>query len=306
MSQKKFVEPDKISVGEWLIIYIEDFAKQRIRQRSYERLQSLYKHLAPLHDQSIQKLTNHAIQRNMNDLAVVFSAQTVKHVKNLLHAALIQAIISNIITSNPAENLSLPKIKRKEITVFTRDELAAIQKASDGHRWQMIITIATMTGMRLGEILGLRRCDFDHAKASISVVQTLQAAKGGLIFEPPKTAAGRRKITIPRPTADELLKYINHNPGELIFTSEIGTPITPSNFERWYIKLLEKAEVPHRGFHSLRHTHITRLINAGNPITAVTRRAGHSKISITLDVYSHAIPSDEQLLTDSVENLFIK
>lgn len=156
--------------------------------------------------------------------------------------------------------------------------------------------------MRKGEILGLRWKDCDLNNGKISIRQTQSRTSQGIIFQEPKTKGSKRQISIPDNVVQQLKKHkVDQNKNKLIFGSsfidhdlvaciENGNPIDPRNLTRHFTRMIKASMLQKIRFHDLRHTHATILLQLGEHPKIVSERLGHSKISITLDIYSHVIP----------------
>lgn len=338
----QFIAPNDKTLGEWLIDWLQIYSKQNVRQRTYERYLSLAKHCKDIADYNLQDLKPLNFQKLYVSLGE-YSGETRKKVHNLLHAALDQAVHEQLIPFNPVASVTPPKVVREEVVTFSQDEVEALLAAAREHRWYAPLLLATHTGMRLGEVLGLRWMDVDLDEKCVYVRQTLQYANKGIIFEPPKSKAGKRKISVPDETVAVLqaIKPEKPIPKSLCFVSANNTPIQPKNFERWWTDLqlevndewqeLEKQrkallakdvsqdskqyqavttkqkeakEARHKKFHALRHTHATELLASGENIMDVARRLGHSKASTTLDLYGHAMPANDQRIAAKIGKLY--
>jgi integrase len=205
----------------------------------------------------------------------------------VLSQALRQAVRWQLIARNPCEAVDPPKPARKEIAYLSSDEMATLLKT---------------TGLRRGECLGLRWRDVDLDGAALSVAQALEETKAEIGFKSPKTARSRRTVTLPALAAEELRRHkarqaeerlklgIGKDETGLMFTGPLGDPIRPRTLTKQFGRIVNLAKVPRISFHGLRHSHLTHLLAAGVHPKIASERAGHSSVSITLDVYSHAVP----------------
>ena len=204
----------------------------------------------------------------------------------------------------------------KEVEIYTPEEIEKIITNLPNMQFGLnkhyqIIILAITTGMRLGELLGLRWCDVGFKKKEVHIRQSLQySTSTGVVFEPPKSKAGVRKISIPEKvikSLEELLeqeKVIDIKGKTLCFKTEKGTPLNPSNFRRAWESIQRLASVEYKNFHVLRHTHATQLLANNIPIIEVSRRLGHARVSHTLDIYGHAIPNYDQSISEEVSNIY--
>ncbi len=166
--------------------------------------------------------------------------------------------------------------------------------------------LALSTGMRQGELLGLKWADLDWKKTTLKIQrQWTQKLKGGFEFTTPKTNAGKRTIALGNTALETLRTHQQNqfiqmqkagdrwNDMDMIFISRIGTPLDKHHLLKSFRKLLEDAGLPKIRFHDLRHTAASLMLNNGIPVIIVSRRLGHAKPSITLDVYGHLIPGKQ-------------
>lgn len=190
-------------------------------------------------------------------------------------------------------------------------------KAAHDHKLEALLTVALTTGMRRGELLGLHWQDIDLNTGSIQVRRSVnRIGKYGLVVSEPKTAKSRRKITLPTFVIDILKQYrvrqqeMKEKVGDLwremdvVFCNLYGDYIEPSNLYDAFKKLLKTAELPNIRFHDLRHSAATILLGMGVHPKVVQELLGHSNISMTMDVYSHVLPSMQQEAMDKLDDLF--
>jgi integrase len=221
----------------------------------------------------------------------------------VLSAALKRARALRLIVTNPAEDVKRPKVERQEIAYLEPSDAAKLLQAAAGLRLRAPIFIALATGLRRGELLALRWPDLDLDRGSLTVARALEQTKEGLRFKTPKTKRSRRTITL-SPSAVELL--LNHKAQQakerlalglgrdnrgLVFTLLDGSVMNPKSFSKEFARLVKKTEIRRVTFHGLRHTHFTNLLREGVHPKIASERAGHASVAITMDVYSHAIPS---------------
>lgn len=309
-----FTEPSSLTLGSWLLTWLKEYKKATVSQRTYERYIELAGKCAPIAEIKLQQLTVPQVQALYSQLADDgLAARTIDKVHKILKASLKKALHVGLIPRNIMDAVEPPKFERtQEIITFTRAEVDAILSAAREHnhgKYYAFILLAITTGMRLGEILALRWADISTGKREISISRNLQQTKTGLVINPPKTRAGRRTISVPTEVITALLRLKVGRKIEsidsLVFVTSTGTPYSPRNIEHGWKRVMEKAAIPYRNFHVLRHTHCTDLLAAGIPIVEVAKRVGHARISHTLELYGHAIPSYDKEIADKVGNLYI-
>jgi integrase len=189
---------------------------------------------------------------------------------------------------------------------WTADELRAFLAASAQHPLFPLYRLAASTGMRRGEILGLRWKDVDLERRRLTVRQQLSRQGEAVSFGQPKTKAGRRSIALDPATINvlralrEARKVIvgqfgaAYQPHDLVFARADGSPHDPDSVSHTFDRLVRAAGLPAIRLHDLRHTHATLALQAGVHPKVVQERLGHSSISVTLDLYSHAVPALEE------------
>jgi len=242
LGKGQFVTPAGTTLGEWLLEWLRLYNKQNVRQRSFERNVSLAKHCQPISHYKLQELRPTHFQELYLELQQ-YSGETRKKVHNLLHQALDQAVNDKYIYSNPIDSVKAPKVVREEIETFAKKELQKILTTAKDHRLYPSLLFAATTGVRLGEMLGLRWQDVDLKEGCVRITQTLQHASTGIIFEEPKSKSSRRKISIPLVTIAALSKAKSAlgdivPPSSLCFVATNGSPIQPKNYHRWWTAFL--------------------------------------------------------------------
>ena len=306
-----YIEPTKLTVGEWLLLWLDKYKKNSVRIRTMELYMLLASHCAPIAHIPLQKLTPPDVQALYSELLKTLSPNTVGKVHRLLHAAMKRALLSGLVVRNVIEATECPTpIAPPEIVTFTRDEIEKIYEAAKsyvGGRYFPLVYLAISTGMRMGELLALRRQDIRGNEISIS--RNLQELNSGkLIISPPKTRAGRRIITVPPDVIRVVLAPLSSSTvtgiDSYIFATGNGTPISPRNIGRAWRGIMKLAGIQYRNFHVLRHTHATDLLAQGVPIVEVAHRLGHARVSHTLELYGHAIPTYDQKISEKVAYLY--
>lgn len=228
--------------------------------------------------------------------------RTIRLIHSVLHSALEHALRIGLITRNPSHGAILPRIKYHEMKIFNEEQVFSFLIAAKTSRFRLIYKLAIATGMRQSEILGLKWGDLDWIKGTIQIQRQAQQVNGkGIVFLEPKTRAGIRKIMVGKTILEDLLAHKKEQDktkaiqpeiwqeNDLIFATSRGTPFSQSNLMRDFYKILERTNLPKIRFHDLRHTAASLMINRGIPIVVVSKIMGHSKPSVTLNIYSHCV-----------------
>jgi integrase len=220
-----------------------------------------------------------------------------------LHKALDQARRWRMVTRNAAEDVSPPKPNPPEMRTLSAAESKRLLEAARDDRLEALYVLAVNTGMRQGELLALKWKDVDLENARLSVRRTITMSKGSILFGEPETRKSRRTISLNEPSVRALRKHLDRQLAEieplgdlykdegLVFPSELGTPMNPTNLrQRSFAPLLRRTGLPKVRFHDLRHTCATLLLGRNVHPKYVQELLGHANIAVTLDTYSHVIP----------------
>jgi integrase len=298
-----------------------DATKPTVRPRTWERYEQYVRlHAVPaLGRVRLSNLGPHHLQTLYAErLEAGFSAQTVVHLHRTLHRALSQAVRWGLVARNVTELVDPPRVPRKEMRALSPDEARRLLHAAQGNRFEALYTIAVTTGMREGELLGLRWRDVDLEGRKLHVVGSLQNIPGeGWTIVEPKTARSRRVVVLGEVGTNALRRHRAIQAerrlsagdewvdNDLVFPNRFGKPMLPSNLLiRSFHPLLAKANLPRVRFHDLRHTAASLLLDQGIHPKIVSEMLGHSAVGITLDLYSHVTPSMQHQAADALDALF--
>ncbi|MBB5871152.1 integrase [Allocatelliglobosispora scoriae] len=240
---------------------------------------------------------------------------SVRYAHRLVRAALQDAIVDELIATNPARHLRISHRYRPKFTPWSADEARSFLKVAREDRWYALYSVALALGLRRGEALGLRWVDVDLIDNVISIRRTLQRVNGQLTNGPVKTESSDRKVGVPAALARVLTlhkaeqarerkiakKWTDHG---MVFTTKLGTPIEPRNLNRHFDQLCERAGVPRIRFHDLRHSCATILYDQGVPIENIQDVLGHSSPTITKTIYVEATRKIQRDAVDRLDFLF--
>ena len=317
-----FVEPSAISVNEYLDRWLRDAARPRVSLRTADGYATLlernirpslgFKQLDKVQALDIQAIYGSMIARGL-------SAQSVRHTHSALHNALKQAVKWGLLSRNPSDLVELPKAQHKERRVLSPDEAQEFIQAASLMPHGLIFEFALLSGMRPEEYLALQWADVDFERGTAQVRRALVRHKKSWSFEEPKTARSRRTVYLPTPLLKRLAAHKRTQAEarlrlgavwqafDLIFCSEEGTPLSIPNLTyRYYRPILVKAKLPQLRLYDLRHSCATLLLIAEENPKVVSERLGHSTIVLTLDTYSHVLPTMQQKAAAKLENMLYK
>lgn len=321
-----------ISTSELLYTYLFTVKINEVSHSTFELLSNIYtKNIKDsiISDIKILNITQPEIQDFLNTLGTKYSYSYIRQHYLLLLSAFEYACKNDLIRKNPVKGISLPNKTNKTSKIndcFTLDEQRAYIKALEHEKYKLVMLTALFTGMRKSEVTSLKWNCVDTEHKIIRVVEVTQNVKvysndgtfsKKTITKPPKSKAGFRDIPIPNFLNDLL---IAHKPsGDIddlfVFTTSNNTPLAPRNILTYHKRACERAKIRpveingktvYKGitFHGLRHTYITRLIEAGENIKKVQELAGHSDIETTLAIYTHVMKDSLRTSADKQEELY--
>lgn len=296
------LERGRATVGSWLQRWLEEVARPRLCPSTYRSYSDIVRlHLVPsLGGLRLSRLTPMDVQALLNrKLEAGLSPRRVQYVHAVLRASLEDAMRFGLVARNVAWLVSPPRAERPPVRPLGLQEARALVQAARGHRLGALFVLALATGLRLGELLGLRWEDVDLEGGTVTVCRTLQRVGGELVWGEPKSARSRRTVPVPAPALEALREHRRRqleerlalgeawaDPG-LVFATSIGTPLDPRGVGRLLGRLLERAGVRQARFHDLRHTAASFLLALGVHPRVAMETLGHSQVSLTMDTYSH-------------------
>lgn len=304
------------TVEQFLTNWLENTHKQRIRPRTYERYhEAIHLHILPaLGRYQVQKLTPQQVQAfYARESKRGLAPATVAYYHSVLHNALNTAVQWGLVARNVCDLVKPPRKQRFEMQTLTIEQGQKLLDTLRGHKWEALYTLALATGLRRGEILGLKWQDIDLASGKIQVQRILSRVLAGIpeqkhiyVEAEPKTQKSRRSIEV-APFALTALR--DHRVRQLeaklkagtcweahdyVFCTSTGTHLNPNHVVDEMKKLLKRADLPDIRFHDLRHSAASFLFAMEVHPKIVQELLGHSNISITMDIYSHMLPGMQQ------------
>jgi integrase len=301
-------------LSEWLITI-----KSTIRPKTHEQYtQIVQQHILPnlgniklkdLRPDNIQSLYNKKLKDGASERTVIL-------IHSVLHRSLNLAVKWELLGRNPADAVTRPRIRRKEMKTLDDTQVRSLIMASKGTKFETLFWLAVNTGLREGELIGLKWSDLDWKTQKLQIQRQVQRTKDqGLMFCEPKSASGRRVIFLGKTTIEMLRKHFElqqierqfagakWKENDLVFPTSVGTPMEPSNLLKHLKDYLKKANLPDIRFHDLRHTAASLMLLKGIHPKVVQERLGHSDIGITLNLYSHVLPGMQEDASEKLDEL---
>lgn len=323
-----YVEPSSETLGAYLARWLRDYAKPSLRQTTYESYESVARiHIVPAigHLRLDRLKPTHLQQLYASRLAGGradgreggLSPRTVRYMHAIIREALKHAVKWGLLARNVADAVDPPRMARQELQAWSPADAQRFLAATQDDRLYPLYLMAITTGMRRGELLGLRWQDVDLDAGTLTIRHTLVHTNAGLVSQEPKTDRSRRSMPIPQAAVEALRRHRitqgqerwfagdAYRQTDLVFTNPAGGPIEPRNLSRQFAARIRRAGVPRIRLHDLRHTHATGLLARGVHPKIVAERLGHSQIRVTMDTYSHVLPTMQREAADQAEAAFV-
>lgn len=318
------------TVGEWLDNWLTTYMQHTLKQSTYKSYETyVRKHFKPsLGTIKLKELTPRTLQifYNYKQEQENLSPKTISNLNMCLHKALAQAQSEGLILSNPSGSVSLPPLIKPHIEVLTREQQARLVQASYQFRYGVFVRMTLVTGLRLGEVVGLRWCDIDFYTNMLHVNQTLNRlqrydddeadSKTEIVTQTPKSQNSIRSIPMLPDLVMDLQNWrivqmqdadamgTAYFDSGLIATQENGLYVEPRLMREYYQKMLAAANLPNYNFHALRHTFATRAMEQGMDAKTLSILLGHYSVGFTLDTYAHVLTDQKWIAMQTMANMY--
>ena len=315
-----FVEKQKITLNEWFSVWMEEYKKNRVKIGTYHNYQKYYesilknrlgsKHIANIRGEHIQKLYNDLSNEG-------YALSSIKIVAAVLNGCFQQAMRNGLIERNPVNLAELPRqIEKHTREALTKEQQALFMEYAAGSYLYNFFAVMLRTGMRNGEMRGLRYTDIDKKENVIHVQRTLKYIEGqGYITDTPKTRTSKRDI----PLTGDILKLLDAQKNywnfkvdkmdRFLFCNEDGEPLSRERVQAEIERIIKRIRAADHEFeritpHVFRHTFATRAIESGMPPQVLKTILGHSSLAMTMDLYSHVLPDTKAAEMEKIARAF--
>lgn len=256
-------------------------------------------------------LTPYQVQELVNTLGEKYKAKTIRNTISLLSASYDNAIKLGQLSMNPCKMVDLPKKERKEIDIFSKEDITKFLNALSEERLDYVVgyELALFCGLRRSEILGLKEEDINIPFKCVSINKSRHRVKGKDYVQPTKTEGSRRTLAVPEFVLEDIKRLIDEHHSKEYETSDylvqdgFGAPMTPTALTQRIFQIEERENLPSVSLHDLRHTFASMLNNANIDIAMISRELGHSNISTTLNIYTHVFGNVADASRSIAENL---
>lgn len=315
-----FVDKTKVTLNEWHKTWLEEYKKNRVKIGTYINYQKYYDSMVRerMGSKYISDIRGEHIQKFYNDLVKEeYALSTIKIVAAILNGCFQQAMRNGLIERNPLKMAELPRQTEKHTRqAMTKEQQALFMKYAEGSYLYNFFAVMLRTGMRNGEMRGLKYKDIDKKKRVIHVQRTLKYEAGHGFFEDtPKTRTSRRDIPLTDATLQLLeaqRKYWAFKVEKMdryLFCNEKGEPLSRECVQRELERIIKRVRAAGNEFeritpHVFRHTFATRAIEAGMPPQVLKTILGHSSLAMTMDLYSHVLPDTKAEEMEKIANVF--
>ena len=313
------IKAEKYTLGQWMDIWFENYAKIKVRPSSHQTYRGyIDNHIKPhIGKIPLSKLSSLELQKFYKKLLgngrvkrlesqkqpKGLSAKTVRNINQVISSALDLAKEQKLIATNPTDSCALPKVEHKEMQTIPAEDLAKFLREARASGVYEMYYIELATGLRRGELLGLKWSDIDFANRVIRVQRQVARINGEIVEAPLKTKNSYRNISISEDTAEVLKAQREKVDSEYVFPSPNGGPISPDSVNHMLQRVLERAGLPKVRFHDLRHTFATIALQNGVDIKTVSGMLGHYSAGFTLDTYAHVTTAAQKEAANTMGNV---
>ncbi|MGY4624587.1 tyrosine-type recombinase/integrase [Bradyrhizobium sp. USDA 4486] len=318
LAKGQYVEPSRETVEVYLTAWL-GHAKTQVSPKTFERYSGIVKQnlipalgpivLSKLKPAQISVAYSAALESGRRKGSGGLSPRTVGHMHRVLHQALGQAVKWEKLARNPATSVDPPKVEWRPMKTYDLSQTADVLDHVRGSPIFVPVLLAVLCGLRRGEICALRWRNVDLAAGQMSVVESLEQTKGGkskgLRFKSPKSGKGRT-VALSQTVVDELRAHrakraeellrlgVRLSDDDLVMVQPDGSVMAPIYISQLWARVIARTKLARLRFHDLRHAHATHLLANGVHPKIASERLGHSKVGITLDLYSHVIPGMQE------------
>ena len=314
-----YTQTGKYTVGQWMAEWFEAYAKVKVRPSSHQTYKGyIENHIKPnIGDIPIEKLTSLQLQKFYRLLLTEgripriesekqprgLSAKTVRNINQVISSAMDMAVRHKLILSNPTEGCELPKVEHREMKTLPAEQLGAFLREAKESGVYELYYMDLATGLRRGELLGLKWEDIDLQNGIIHVRRQVARVDGEVKELPLKTKNSYRNISISQDAVAMLTEMEAHRSSDYVFPSSTGGPISPDSVNNMLHRVLKRAGLPSIRFHDLRHTFATLALQNGVDIKTVSGMLGYFSAGFTLDTYAHVTTSAQKEAARTMGNV---
>ena len=320
-----YQEQNRMTLGEWLDIWVSDYLGN-IKPWTVVLYKSIIRtHIKPsLGAIRLDALTPPMIQHFYNELSKKhgdkpgLAPKSIKNTHGIFHKALQQAVEVGYIHSNPTDACKIPRVEKPEIEPLDSEEITRFLDAIKGHRFEDLYIVALFTGMRRGEICGLKWDCVDFERGTICIKCQLQKVPGTRSdVELTSTKNGKSRVIAPAQSVMSLLKRHRADQcamrlragsawqdNDFVFCNEVGEPLSAHTVYNNYKRIVASIGIPTSRMHDLRHSYAVAAIMSGDDIKTVQENLGHATAAFTLDRYGHVTDQMRQASAERMEQFF--
>ena len=285
-------------LSEWLAVCVRPTAKARTYEK-YERI--CRRHLTPnLGEYEMEMLSASILQRFVAGMIASLSPNTVNVVISVLKKSLKQAVVYGVAERQYSDGIIRPKLEEKRVECFTKEEQKKIEEYILQSKRQKLVGIllCLYSGLRIGELMALTWENIDFTEGLLSVTQSCHDGwgEGGYekLIEAPKTKTSARVVPLPKQIIGVLKKAKRESFGKYVIGGD--SLVSVRSYQRTFELLLKKLQIPHRGFHALRHTFATRALECGMDVKTLSEILGHKNPTVTLNRYVHSLMDHKHMM----------
>ena len=312
------IAPSRITVAEYLDRWLGDYAEPNVAPSTLVRYRQVCRRLSgqigALRLQALRPAHIQAAYSRLREDGL--ASRTVLHHHRVLKEALRHAVGWQLLERSPADAVSAPRPERTEMRALDADDVKRVVDACDDDDMRRLVFVAVSTGLRLGELLGLRWGDVDLEARTASVRRTSQyLGPEGVQLRAPKTARSRRTISLSPSTVDVLREHrvaqnerrlsrgSSYDDQGIVFAAADGGLVAPYTASGAFRKVVRRLGLTGVRFHDLRHTSATLALKAGVPAKVVSERLGHASVAFTLDRYADVLPDQQREAADLMDSV---
>lgn len=323
------IDPTSLTLADWLELWLNTYMKNSLKQSTYVSYRGyIINHFVPaignvklkgLNSKLLQDFYNYKLENGL-------SPKTILNMNLCLHKALKQAVLDKYLSFNPCDAVNLPRNEKPQIEVLTREEQSRLMQTSYHFRYGVFIRLTLATGLRLGELLGLKWEDIDlrscmlHVRRTLNRLTKMEQGQPGntteIVFQTPKSKNSIRSIPLMKPIVEDLKQWqlvqqqdkvlagIAYQDLGMLVSNPLGMYIEPRTFKDYYDQILDASGIGHFTFHALRHTFATRALEQQMDSKTLSTILGHYSVSFTLDTYAHVLDNHKREGMELMEALF--